>query len=60
MVRSFDNEALSASSDKITVIIDFQHHYVPYELASRRGVTTRDRLALKEGSLPKSTLPERL
>ncbi len=46
--------------DKIIVIIDFQHHYVPYELASRRGVTTRDRLEVKEGSLPKVTLHERL
>jgi len=42
------------------VIIDFQHHYVPYELATRHGVVGRGRVEVREGRAPKVTLHERL
>lgn len=42
------------------MIVDFQHHYVPYELATRHGVTARGRVEVRDGTTPKVTLNERL
>lgn len=42
------------------MIIDFQHHYVPYELATRHGVAGRGRVEVREGAAPKVTLHERV
>jgi predicted TIM-barrel fold metal-dependent hydrolase len=42
------------------VIVDFQHHYVPYELATRHGVAGRGRVEVRDGAAPKVTLHEKL
>jgi predicted TIM-barrel fold metal-dependent hydrolase len=42
------------------MIIDFQHHYVPYELAQRHGATGRGRLEVRDGAAPKATLHGKL
>lgn len=42
------------------MIIDFQHHFVPVELAARRGFTPGEQRTLMEGGIPKFTLHDRL
>jgi aminocarboxymuconate-semialdehyde decarboxylase len=42
------------------VIVDFQHHFVPLELVTRRGFTPGERRNLVEGGIPKLTLHEKL
>jgi predicted TIM-barrel fold metal-dependent hydrolase len=43
------------------MIIDFQHHYIPLELAKRRGLySEQGRTMLKEGGLPATTMHRRL
>ena len=42
------------------MIVDFQHHYVPYELATRHGVAGRGRIEVRDGAAPKVTLHEKL
>ena len=42
------------------MIIDFQHHFVPIELATRLGFTPGERRNLVEGGIPKLTLHEKL
>jgi uncharacterized protein len=42
------------------VIIDFQHHFVPAELAARRGFAPGERRNLIEGGIPKFTLHDKL
>jgi predicted TIM-barrel fold metal-dependent hydrolase len=42
------------------MIIDFQHHFVPRELAERRGLVPGERRDLMEGGIPTFTLHERL
>lgn len=42
------------------MIVDFQHHYVPYELATRHGVADRGRVEVREGAAPKVTLHGKL
>ena len=42
------------------MIVDFQHHYVPYELATRHGVAGRGRVEVRDGAAPKVTLHEKL
>lgn len=42
------------------MIIDFQHHYVPYELAERHGVAGRGRIEVRDGTAPKVTLHRKL
>jgi predicted TIM-barrel fold metal-dependent hydrolase len=42
------------------VIVDFQHHYVPYEFATRQGVSGRGRVEVRDGAAPKVTLHEKL
>jgi len=41
-------------------VFDFQHHFVPLELASRRGFAPGERRNLMEGGIPKFTLHEKL
>jgi len=42
------------------MIIDFQHHFVPVELAARRGFAPGERRNLIEGGIPKFTLHDKL
>ncbi len=43
------------------MVIDFQHHYIPVELAKRRGLYSESgRTLLKEGGLPATTMHRRL
>jgi predicted TIM-barrel fold metal-dependent hydrolase len=42
------------------MIVDFQHHYVPYELAVRHGISGRGRVEVREGAAPKVTLHGKL
>ena len=42
------------------MVIDFQHHVVPFELVERRGFAAGERRNLIEGGMPKLTLHERL
>ncbi|MBI3939278.1 MAG: amidohydrolase family protein [Acidobacteria bacterium] len=42
------------------LVIDFQHHYVPYELAARSGATGRGKVVVRDGASPKVTLHEKL
>lgn len=44
------------------MVVDFQHHYIPAELAKQRGVypESGDKLLLKEGGLPSTTMHRRL
>ena len=42
------------------MIVDFQHHFVPPELAARRGLVPGERHVLLEGGVPKFTLHDRL
>jgi aminocarboxymuconate-semialdehyde decarboxylase len=42
------------------MIVDFQHHVVPFELVERRGFAPGERRNLIEGGVPKLTLHERL
>ncbi|HLW61340.1 MAG TPA: amidohydrolase family protein [bacterium] len=42
------------------MIIDFQHHFVPLELAARRGFAAGERRNLIEGGIPKFTLHDKL
>jgi predicted TIM-barrel fold metal-dependent hydrolase len=43
------------------MVIDFQHHYIPAELAKRRGLYSETgKTMLKEGGLPATTMHRRL
>jgi hypothetical protein len=43
------------------MVIDFQHHYVPAELAKRRGLYSETKnTMLEEGGLPATTMHRRL
>ena len=43
------------------MVIDFQHHYIPVELAKRRGLySDTGRTLLQEGGLPATTMHRRL
>jgi predicted TIM-barrel fold metal-dependent hydrolase len=44
------------------MVVDFQHHYIPAELAKERGVYSEssNTLLLKEGGLPSTTMHRRL
>jgi len=42
------------------MLVDFQHHFVPLELVTRRGFTPGERRNLVEGGIPKLTLHEKL
>ncbi len=42
------------------MIIDFQHHFVPLELLTRRGFTPGERRNLIEGGIPKLTVHDKL
>lgn len=42
------------------VIVDVQHHFVPLELAARRGFAPGERRNLVEGGIPKLTLHDKL
>jgi predicted TIM-barrel fold metal-dependent hydrolase len=43
------------------MVIDFQHHYIPVELAKKRGLYSETgRTMLKEGGLPATTMHPRL
>jgi predicted TIM-barrel fold metal-dependent hydrolase len=44
-----------------TMVIDFQHHYIPVEIAKRRGLYSETgRTLLQEGGLPATTMHRRL
>lgn len=43
------------------MVVDFQHHYIPVELAKRRGLYSENsNTMLKEGGLPATTMHRRL
>jgi predicted TIM-barrel fold metal-dependent hydrolase len=42
------------------MVIDFQHHYVPVELAKKRGLYAEETSYLKEGGLRATTMHKRL
>jgi predicted TIM-barrel fold metal-dependent hydrolase len=42
------------------MVIDFQHHYVPVELAKKRGLYAEETTYLKEGGLRATTMHKRL
>jgi predicted TIM-barrel fold metal-dependent hydrolase len=43
------------------MVIDFQHHYIPVELAKKRGLYSETgRTMLQEGGLPATTMHQRL
>ncbi len=42
------------------MIVDFQHHFVPLELAARRGFAPGERRNVIEGDIPKFTLHDKL
>lgn len=43
------------------MVIDFQHHYIPVELAKKRGLYSENgRTMLQEGGLPATTMHQRL
>ena len=43
------------------MVIDFQHHYIPLELAKKRGLYAETgRTMLMEGGLPATTMHRRL
>jgi predicted TIM-barrel fold metal-dependent hydrolase len=43
------------------MVIDFQHHYIPVELAKRRGLYSEtEKTLLQEGGLPATTMHRRL
>jgi predicted TIM-barrel fold metal-dependent hydrolase len=43
------------------MVIDFQHHYIPVELAKKRGLYSETgRTMLREGGLPATTMHQRL
>src|SRR4029077_6849515 len=42
------------------MIIDFQHHFLPPELAARHGFRPRESGNLREGGVPKLTVHQRL
>jgi predicted TIM-barrel fold metal-dependent hydrolase len=43
------------------MVIDFQHHYIPVELAKKRGLYLETgRTMLQEGGLPATTMHQRL
>jgi len=42
------------------MIIDFEHHFVPLEVAARRGFARGERRNLVEGGIPKFTLHDKL
>jgi predicted TIM-barrel fold metal-dependent hydrolase len=43
------------------MVVDFQHHYIPVELAKQRGLYSEtDRTLLQEGGLPATTMHQRL
>jgi predicted TIM-barrel fold metal-dependent hydrolase len=44
-----------------SMVVDFQHHYIPLELAKRRGLySENERTMLREGGLPATTMHRRL
>jgi aminocarboxymuconate-semialdehyde decarboxylase len=43
------------------MVVDFQHHYIPVELAKKRGLYSENgRTMLQEGGLPATTMHQRL
>ncbi|HWH78323.1 MAG TPA: amidohydrolase family protein, partial [Candidatus Binatus sp.] len=43
------------------MVIDFQHHYIPVDLAKKRGLySATERTMLQEGGLPATTMHQRL
>jgi len=42
------------------MVIDFQHHYIPVELAKKRGLYAEETTYLKEGGLRATTMHKRL
>ena len=43
------------------MVIDFQHHYIPVELAKKRGLySATGKTMLQEGGLPATTMHQRL
>ncbi len=42
------------------MIVDFQHHFVPLDVAARRGFAPGERRNLVEGGIPKFTLHDKL
>jgi len=43
------------------MVVDFQHHYIPVELAKQRGLYSETgRTLLQEGGLPATTMHQRL
>ena len=43
------------------MVVDFQHHYIPVELAKKRGLySDTGRTLLQEGGLPATTMHQRL
>jgi predicted TIM-barrel fold metal-dependent hydrolase len=43
------------------MVVDFQHHYIPVELAKKRGIySDTDNRILQEGGLPSTTMHRRL
>lgn len=53
---------MTASEDPRTgpMVVDVQHHFVPFELVERRGFGAGERRNLIEGGVPKLTLHNRL
>jgi len=42
------------------MVVDFQHHFVPFELVERRGIRSREQRNLTEGRVPTFTLHSKL
>ncbi len=42
------------------MVVDFQHHFLPLELAAREGLTAGEQRVLMEGGVPKFTVHDRL
>src|SRR5512132_3626600 len=43
------------------MVVDFQHHYIPVDLAKKRGLYSESgRTLLQEGGLPATTMHQRL
>ena len=42
------------------MVVDFEHHYIPVELARRMGINTKNRTIVEEGGVPKANLHSQL
>ncbi len=39
------------------MIVDFQHHYVPIDLAKKKGLYSKKVIIAKDGTVPSLTIP---